>query len=82
MPPHVVVVGGGITGLAAAHAVVGADRPSQVTLCEGTDRVGGKIHTERIGGCLVDLGPDSFLNRTPHARQLCELWGSVSSWCR
>ena len=64
--PRVVVVGGGITGLSAAHRLVTADRipgspPLTVTLIEKSPRLGGKVTTEHAGGFIVEGGPDSFI---------------------
>jgi oxygen-dependent protoporphyrinogen oxidase len=66
---RVAVVGGGITGLAAAYqaTVDGHD----VTLYEAGDRLGGKILTTDFGGLPVEAGPDAFLARVPHAVDLC-----------
>jgi oxygen-dependent protoporphyrinogen oxidase len=72
-PPTVAVVGGGITGLAAAYAFLPAVREGhlQVTLMEQEERLGGKVRTLREEGFTLEAGPDSFLTRKPHARQLC-----------
>ncbi|WP_369375601.1 protoporphyrinogen oxidase [Streptomyces sp. cg36] len=64
-PPHVVVVGGGISGLAAAHRLLGAG--ARVTVLEATDRVGGKLLAGEVGGARVDLGAESMLARRPEA---------------
>jgi oxygen-dependent protoporphyrinogen oxidase len=79
-PPtgHVVVLGGGITGLAAAHRLlqvrVHADAIPElrVTLIEADDRLGGKILTERRDGFVIEGGPDSFLSTKPRGIGLCE----------
>ncbi len=63
-----VVVGGGITGLAAAYELTRTGVP--VLLVEASDRLGGKIRTERIDGFLVEAGPDSFIAYRPAATQL------------
>ncbi|MFM7508062.1 MAG: protoporphyrinogen oxidase [Actinomycetota bacterium] len=72
-PPHVVVVGGGVTGLAAAWEATG--RGARVTLLEASDRFGGLIRTSPIdiGGTPVpiDEGADAFLARVPDAVELC-----------
>jgi protoporphyrinogen/coproporphyrinogen III oxidase len=74
-----VVVGGGITGLAAAHRAVELARERSVrlelTLVEARDRLGGTIATERAGGFLIEAGPDSFLSEKPWALALCRRLG-------
>ena len=60
----VVVVGGGISGLAAAWRL--RERGLDVTVLEAGDRPGGKIRSEATGGWLVEHGPNGFLDsRTP-----------------
>ncbi len=66
--PEVVIIGGGITGLAAAWFLRGQAR---VTLLEADDRWGGKIRTETMAGVPVEAGPDTFLAREPEAVALC-----------
>lgn len=74
-PFHVVVVGGGISGLAAAHRLV-RDAPNlRVTLLEAEDRLGGKIITERVDGFVIEGGPDSFLAAKPRGVGLCQELG-------
>ncbi|MCI3933669.1 protoporphyrinogen oxidase [Streptomyces sp. AN091965] len=62
---HVVVVGGGIAGLAAAHRALAAG--CRVTVVEASDRVGGKLLPGEIEGARVDLGAESMLARRPEA---------------
>lgn len=62
---NVVVIGGGIAGLAAAHRLL--DRGARVTLLEASDRVGGKLLPGEIAGARVDLGAESMLARRPEA---------------
>ena len=69
---RVVVVGGGITGLAAAWFL--RDR-ADVTVFEAGSRAGGKIRTDDFGGIAVEAGPDAFLARTPDAIDLCREMG-------
>jgi oxygen-dependent protoporphyrinogen oxidase len=69
----VLVIGGGITGLAAARALVLAGIP--VTLAEAGPRLGGKIATERVDGLVLEMGPDSFLATRPAAVTLCRELG-------
>ncbi|MFF1744723.1 protoporphyrinogen oxidase [Streptomyces mirabilis] len=62
---QVVVIGGGIAGLAAAHRLL--DRGARVTVLEASDRVGGKLLPGEIAGARVDLGAESMLARRPEA---------------
>jgi oxygen-dependent protoporphyrinogen oxidase len=64
----VLVIGGGITGLAAARAL--ARDGIGVTLAEAGPRLGGKISTERVDGLVIEHGPDSFLATRPAAIML------------
>jgi len=71
----VAVVGGGITGLAAAWALTHAPGTEvDVTVFE-PGRLGGKLQTEDFCGHPVDLGPDAFIARVPHAADLCRELG-------
>lgn len=70
MVMRVVVVGGGISGLAAAHALA-ARGDVAVTICETDEHLGGKVRTEVFAGSLLDVGPDAFLARRPEAVALC-----------
>jgi len=69
----VAVVGGGITGLAAAWELLGSG--AEVMVLESSNHLGGKIVTDDIGGHPVDLGPDAFVARTPEATDLCRELG-------
>ncbi|MER5715441.1 protoporphyrinogen oxidase [Streptomyces sp. NPDC002132] len=62
---HVVVVGAGVAGLAAAHRLL--ERGARVTVLEASDRVGGKLLPGEIAGVRVDLGAESMLARRPEA---------------
>jgi oxygen-dependent protoporphyrinogen oxidase len=66
----VVVVGGGIAGLAAAWELARGTPGCDVTLIEGSERLGGKITTSPFAGIELDEGPDSFLARVPAAADL------------
>jgi oxygen-dependent protoporphyrinogen oxidase len=73
---HVVVVGGGITGLAAAHALVTRPDGPRVTVLEAGERLGGKIATSAFAGLpAVDEGADAFLTRVPWAGGLARAVG-------
>lgn len=59
------MIGGGISGLTAAYAL--QQRGALVTVLDSSDRVGGKLRLERVGGVTVDVGAESMLNRRPEA---------------
>ncbi|HSO58423.1 MAG TPA: protoporphyrinogen oxidase, partial [Paenisporosarcina sp.] len=63
----VAIIGGGITGLAAAFYMQKEAKekgyPLEVVLIEATHRLGGKIQTVRKDGFIIERGPDSFLAR-------------------
>jgi oxygen-dependent protoporphyrinogen oxidase len=72
---RVVIVGGGIAGLAAAHRLAREARNAVVTLIESDSRLGGKIVTERVDGFVMEGGPDSFLASKPAGLGLCRELG-------
>ncbi|MEX0913431.1 MAG: protoporphyrinogen oxidase, partial [Demequina sp.] len=63
-----VVVGGGITGLAAAWELTAVGH--QVLLVEASDRFGGKVFSETVDGFLLEHGADSFVSYRPGAVQM------------
>jgi oxygen-dependent protoporphyrinogen oxidase len=65
---RIVVVGGGIAGLTAAHWLVGSG--TDVTLIDGAREVGGKLRVSEVGGVAVDEGAEAFLRRRPEALDL------------
>ena len=66
---RIAVIGGGITGLAAAHCLV--EGGAHVTVFEAGDRVGGVIRTTPFAGHpAIDEGADAFLARVPWAVDL------------
>jgi oxygen-dependent protoporphyrinogen oxidase len=69
--PHVIVVGGGLTGLTVAYRLRRADPAVSVTVLEARDRPGGNVGTELHDGFRVETGPNGFLDRTPAVPQLC-----------
>ena len=73
--PSYLVVGGGISGLAAAEEILRADGSAQVTVLEGSDRVGGKLRGERVAGRLLDVGAEAVLARRPEALDLIDRVG-------
>jgi len=80
------VIGGGIAGLAAAHRAVelAAERgqPLELMLLEASARLGGTIRSERFGEFLVEDGPDSFLTEKPWALDLCRRIGAADQLIR
>jgi protoporphyrinogen/coproporphyrinogen III oxidase len=78
-PIRIVVVGGGISGLAAAHRVTEVAMQRRVAvdlaLCEARERLGGIIATERHDGYLIEAGPDAFLTDKPWGMALCDRLG-------
>jgi oxygen-dependent protoporphyrinogen oxidase len=66
--PHVAVVGGGITGLAAAFFL--RDAPVRVTVLEGSGRVGGKLSASDVAGVAMDEGAEALLARRPEGTEL------------
>jgi len=69
----VLVVGGGITGLASAYALGRAGVPT--VLLDAAPRLGGKVRTESVDGFVVEHGPDSFVSYRPAGLQLCRELG-------
>jgi protoporphyrinogen/coproporphyrinogen III oxidase len=82
-PARVVVIGGGISGMAAAWELTGGATPSPdapaVVVLEASGRLGGPLRTESFGGRPVDMGPDGFLGRRPEAVDLCRELGIDAS---
>jgi oxygen-dependent protoporphyrinogen oxidase len=71
---RIAIIGGGISGLSAAftlekHRLAGSSL--EYILFESSPRLGGVLVTERVNGCLVEAGPDSFLTEKPWASDLC-----------
>jgi len=63
---HVAVVGGGVSGLAAAHRLRAVLGPTaRITLLERTDRLGGVLRTVELAGVPFDMGAEAFLFRRP-----------------
>jgi oxygen-dependent protoporphyrinogen oxidase len=67
------VVGGGISGLAAAWE--GVQRGADVVVLEASDRAGGVLATSPLGDFAVDEAADAFLARVPEAVELCRELG-------
>lgn len=76
---EVVIVGGGIAGLATAYELQerarSADASIHVSLVEADGRLGGVIRTERVDGFIIEGGPDSILAHKPWAVELAQRLG-------
>jgi oxygen-dependent protoporphyrinogen oxidase len=75
----VIIVGGGITGMAAAYQLqketTAAGRPLSYTLLESSPALGGKITTDYVDGFTIEGGPDCFISQKPWAADLCRELG-------
>jgi protoporphyrinogen/coproporphyrinogen III oxidase len=69
-----VIIGGGISGLAAAWRLV-QHGEQDICVLEASSRLGGKLQTTSFDGQMVDTGADAFLTRVPEALQLCRELG-------
>ncbi len=75
---RIAIVGGGISGLAAAFALEERRRAGEsleYAVYESGPRFGGVLATEQVDGCLIEAGPDSFLTEKPWAADLCRRLG-------
>ncbi|MGZ4709716.1 MAG: protoporphyrinogen oxidase [Acidimicrobiales bacterium] len=72
---HVVIGGGGVTGLTCALTLLDEVPGIDVTVIEADDRLGGRILTTPFDGRPVDAAADAFLARVPDAIDLCERLG-------
>ncbi len=76
-PQRIAILGGGLTGLAAAHRLIElrGNRPLDIHLFEAGSRWGGLVGTIERDGYLIDTGGDSFITNKPGALQLCQRLG-------
>lgn len=78
-PVKIKIIGGGITGLSAAHRLVELSREAkfhvELTLIEASDRLGGAFGTEKIGDFTIETGADSFITNKPWGVNLCRRLG-------
>ena len=79
---RIVIIGGGISGLATAHRLIelsqSSNTPIKLTLLEGSSRLGGTIQTGHRDGFLIERGPDSFISEKPEAVALAKRLGLES----
>lgn len=69
--PSVVIVGAGISGLALAYRLGQKAPDISIHILEASDRIGGKIWSERREGFLVESGPNGFIDLKPSSLDLC-----------
>src|SRR5262245_33198689 len=76
---RIAVIGGGLSGLAAAYRLIelsrNTDTSLDLVLFEAAAKVGGVIATQRFGEYLVEMGADSFITNKPAAVNLCRRIG-------
>src|SRR5262245_55104120 len=79
---RIVIIGGGITGLAAAWRIEksaeAANIPISLELLEASSHLGGTIQTVQQNGFLLESGPDCFITEKPAALRLCRELGIES----
>ena len=75
---RVVVIGGGISGLAAAHRLLELNPSLHLTLIDASPRLGGTLLTDQREGFLLERGPDSFISEKPEAVALAKRLGIES----
>src|SRR6202041_3386569 len=77
--PRVAIIGGGITGLAAAHRIgelaIAREMPVEVTILERGEHLGGALKTVGRDGFVMETGADSFLTEKPWAALLARRLG-------
>ena len=81
-PLRIVVLGGGVSGLASAQAALSSSKSSikSVTLLESSSRIGGWVNTVKFDdGCTFELGPRSFRTAGLAGRNTLELV-SIAEW--
>lgn len=74
-PFSVAVIGGGITGLAAAHRLRELAPDAKVELIEASERLGGVLLSERRDGFLIEHSADNFITNVPWGLDLCRRLG-------
>lgn len=75
MGARAVVVGAGVSGLAAAYRLLRAEPALDVEVLEAGPAIGGRLATASVGDLEVESGPDAFVARKPWAVDLCRELG-------
>lgn len=73
--PKIVVVGGGLSGLAAAFRIRERIPRADLIVLESASRPGGNVWTEYERGFTIELGPNGFLDSKPSTMALCRSLG-------
>lgn len=73
------MIGGGVTGLAAAYFLSRSRPGTEITLLESSDRLGGKVLTRTVRGAFAETGPDSIVARNTLITELCHEIGLSES---
>ena len=76
-----IVVGAGISGLTLARDVMRMRPEWRVRVVEAADNPGGTIGSERVDGCLCEVGPNGFLTNVPHTWDLAHELGLGQRLC-
>ncbi len=71
----IAIIGGGISGLAAAHRITEIAPQCKLTLFEASDRLGGVVSTVRRDGFQVERSSDNFITTSPWGVDLCKRLG-------
>jgi oxygen-dependent protoporphyrinogen oxidase len=71
----IAIIGGGVSGLAAAHRITELNPKTEIVLLESSDRLGGVIRTRQCDGCLIESAADNFITSPPSAVELCQRLG-------
>ncbi|MEX0586781.1 MAG: protoporphyrinogen oxidase, partial [Pirellulales bacterium] len=74
-PPRIAILGGGISGLAAAYRLAELLPKAELSLFEASDRLGGVLHTVERDGFLIEQSADNFLVKPPAGIELCRQLG-------
>jgi len=67
---RIVIIGGGISGLSLAYALLESEPSADVVVFESEKRAGGKIWTEKVNGFLCEGGVNGFLDNRPKTLEL------------